>query len=416
MGRSKTHYDVGLAWAEVGETERALAAFRRDLEGATTSEARVEDLLEMALLLGKAGEHEAALRELDACDEELDGARLWWVEETRAEVLVAVDRRREAIAVLETRPPADGWFRDAKTQIRLGELWLEEREAERARAAYEAALAHYEGHETKISDRYDTRVGLVRVLWLERGPEEALTALDRLLEPDDAHRYWYNEEAAWRLRAEILLELGKPWSAAASVRRAFEVEHRYRKPSEVEVAGHRSKLASLHLDANRPDLAYSGFEAAYRAFTRELGPYSSQTLVAAHNLGVACLDLGDTEEAMIWLKLAVTGHEIAAGDRQDRGHSHLLLARAEKRAGLHDEAAGSFATALDLLVELDDEELGDIDRARMYRDAARAFLDVGMCDRALATIELTNETLVDLTGNQARLDQLRRCWDGNPAR
>lgn len=61
----------------------------------------------------------------------------------------------------------------------------------------------------------------------------------------------------------------------------------------------------------------------------------------------------------------------------------------------------------------------------MYRDAARAFLDVGMCDRAPATIELAkgfsarigeDKSIVDLTGNnQTRLEQLRRCWDESVA-
>jgi tetratricopeptide (TPR) repeat protein len=421
MTRITSHYQVALALVESGENERALAAFLTDLEGATTSVARIEDRTEVAKLLSEAGEHEAALRELDKCDQELDGTRWESVDDARAEVLAAAGRRREAIALLDY-PPSDWWDGAAK-QLRIGELWLEEGEPERARAAYEAALAHCEGHDVYKVD--DARLGLVRVLWAEGRPHEAVEALDHMLEGMDENVWWPDHNAAWRLRAEFYLALGKPWIAAASVRRAFEIEHRYREPSELARAIHRNELASLHLRADRADLAFSGFEAAYRIFARELGPLDRRTLIAAHSVGVACLDLGDPELATTWLRLAANGHEAASSEPYDRGLTQLDLGRAEQRSDQYAEAARSFLVALDLLGELDHPRLTDSFRARMYRDAARGFLDVGMCERAPETIELAkkfsarigNDTsYVDLTGTQSRLEQLRRCWDARDLR
>jgi tetratricopeptide (TPR) repeat protein len=418
MGRDTSHYNVALAWLKRGENERALAAFRRDLEGATTSEARRIDRINVAKLLSEAGEHEAALRELDACDEELDGSRSWDVDAIRVEVLVAAGRRREAITLLGDAP-SDWWFSVVAQQLRIADLWLEEGEPERARAAYEAAQAHCEVHDASC-EVYDVRLGLIRVLWAQGRLHEAVAALDYMLFGIGEDVGWPHLHAAWRLRAELELALGKPWSAAASVRRAFELEHLYAEPSELARAGHRSQLASLHLRADRADLAFSGFEAAYRIFVRELGPLDRRTLIAAHSVGVTCLDLGDPELATTWLRLAATGLESASSEPYERGRAQLDLGRAEQRSGQYAEAARSFLVALDLLGELDDPRLSDSFRARMYRDAARGLLDVGMCERAPETIELakkfaarigTDTSYVDLTGTQSRLEQLRRCWD-----
>jgi predicted negative regulator of RcsB-dependent stress response len=421
MGRDTSHYEVGLAWAKRGEPELALAAFRRDFEGATTSSARVADRVEIAKLLSAAGEHEAALRELDACDEELDGTRSGGVDEARVIALVAADRGREAIAVLEARPPTDRWWANAATHMQIGELWLEENEPQRARAAYEAALSHCEENgRGGAHEAYEARVGLARVLWAERRPQQALDALDRLLDELEEKPFWSHEAEAeaWRLRAELMLELDKPWSAAASVRRAFEVEHRYAEPTEINRAAHRAELASLHLRADRPDLAYAGFEAAYRIFARELGPLHERTLIAAHNLGVTCLNLDEPQQAVPWLSLAATGYALN-GDAYRCGRAELDLGRAEQRSGVYAEAARAFTVALELLGERDDPRLTDVSRARMYRDATRAFLDADKCDQALEAIERAKEfsarigedtSNVDLTGSQTRLEQLRRCW------
>jgi tetratricopeptide (TPR) repeat protein len=223
MGQDTSHYEIGRAWTKLGEPERAIAAFRRDLEGATTISARVTDLLEIAKLLSVAGKHEAALRELDAADEELDGARWRWVDDVRVEVLVAADRRREAIALLEARPSSALEFDNAVTQMRLAELWLEEGELLRARAAYETALAiceeHYRHHEAT-----DARVGLVKVLLAEHRLEQALIAIDSLLRDLEKKRIEIHHVDVWRLRAEIQDELGDPCGAAASIRRAYELE------------------------------------------------------------------------------------------------------------------------------------------------------------------------------------------------
>jgi tetratricopeptide (TPR) repeat protein len=416
MGRGTSHYEVGRAWVKRGEPELALAAFRRDFEGATTSSARVADRVEIAKLLSAAGEHEAALRELDACDEELDGTRWGQVEEARVNVLAAADRGHEAIAVLEARLPADRWWVNAATHNQIGELWLEENEPERARVAYEAALSHCVGNSVSVA--YEARVGLVRVLWAERRTQQALDALDHLLDGLEDAQFWSREAEAWRLRAVLMLELDNPWSAAASVRRAFELEHRYDEPSELDRAVHRAELASLHLRADRPDLAYAGFEPAYRIFVRELGPLHERTLSAAHHLGVTCLDLDDPEQAAPWLRLAATGYAMN-GDSYRCGRAELDLGRAEQRAGVYAEAARSFTVGLELLGERDDPRLTDASRARMYRDATRAFLDADKCDEALEALERAKEfsarigegtSDVDLTGGQRRLEQLRRCW------
>jgi tetratricopeptide (TPR) repeat protein len=422
MTRSTTHYWIARAWMHHGDKARALAAYRRDLEGATTSAARISDRVEIAKLLSEAGEHEAALRELDACDEDLEGGRSSDVDDARAEVLVALGRRREAIAVLGYRP--ETWWIGVATQLRIGELWLEEGEPERARVAYEAALAHCEGHHA-VNEVYDVRLGLIRVDWAQGHRLEALADLDQLLEGIGEDAWWINHHAAWRLHAEFQRELGKPWSAAASLRRAFELEHRQAEPSELARASHQMELAALHLLADRPDLAFSGFEAAYRTYARELGPLDRPTLIAAHSMGVTGLVLGDPELAMIWLRLAATGQEAASGEPYDHGRAWLDLGRAEQRLGLHAEAARSFLVALDLLGEIDHPRLTDSFRARMYRDAARAFLDMSMCDRAPETIDLakkfyarigTEMSFVELSGNDSRLEQLRRCWDGRDLR
>lgn len=418
MGRDTSHFGVGRAWAKRGEHELALAAFRRDLEGARTSLARVADRAEIAKLLSAAGEHEAALRELDACDEELGGTRSWRVDAARVDVLVAADRRREAIAALEARLPADGWWVNADMHSQIGELWLQENEPRRARAAYEAALSRCEGiGRGGAYEAYEARMGLVMVFRAERRPQQALDALDRLLDEIEEDQYWAPEAEAWRLRAELMLELDNPWSAAASIRRAFELEHAYAEPSELNRAAHRAQLASLHLRADRPDLAYAGFEAAYRFFARELGPLHERTLLAAHSLGVACLDLDDPQQAAPWLSLAADGFALT-GDPYRCGRAELALGRAQQRSGGYAEAARSFTVALELLGASDDPRQTDVSRAHMYRDATRAFLDVGECDSALEAIERAKEfsarigestSNVDLTASQSRLEQLRRC-------
>jgi tetratricopeptide (TPR) repeat protein len=420
MTRTTSHFQVGRAWAKVGEHERAIAAFRRDLAGATTQAARVATLVQIAELLSKAGEHEAALRELDAADEER-GERSRLLVDTRANVLVAAGRRREAIAVFEARPATDRWVANALAQIRIGELWLEEGEPARARAAFEAAVAYCEGQ--RVDDEiFDARFGLVRALWSEGRPQQALAELDRLLESADQQRVWLRDAEAWRLRADFELALDNPWGAAASVRRAFELEHPNVEPSELAKAGHRAELASLHLRAGRPELAVAGFEAAYRTFDRELGPLHRRTLTAAHNVGVASLQLGDAEQATRWLRLAASGKTAVAAEPYELGITLLQLGHAELRAGLQAEAAATFAAALDQLGELDDPRLSDSMRASTYRDAARAFLDAEMCERAVATVELAKDyrvrlgedpSYVDITGTQVRLEQLRRCWGPN---
>jgi tetratricopeptide (TPR) repeat protein len=412
----RSHYEVGRALARQGRTDLAIAALRRDIEGATEVAARRVARLEIAKLLSEIGDHDAALRELDLCDEERDGEPSWGVDHTRADVLTAAGRGREAIPVLEAWTTTDRPYLYRTTQLRIAALWLEAGELGRARAAYEAVL-QCEGR-CESAEILDARVGLARVLQSQQRPHEALAVVERVLEHTEDDVYWPDHDEAWRLRAQLQLELGNPMGAAASVRRAFDWQHRWTEPSAIAKAHHRSKLASLHLRAKRPDLAFAGFKAAYLTYLREFGLLDAHTLIAAHNVGVACLDLDEPYLAISWLDLAASNHEDASVDPYDRGLTQLSLGRAAQRLGRAAEAARSMSAALDLLGPLDDVRLTDGFRARMYRDAGRAFLDVGACERAPALIELAQRhyaqmgdvrSVEDLTDSERRLDQLNRC-------
>lgn len=412
----RSHYEVGRALAKQGRTDLAIVALRRDVEGATSLGARRVTRLEIAELLSEVGDHDAALRELDLCDEALDGEPNWAVDDTRADVLTAAGRGREAIPVLEGWSTTDRPYLYRTTQLRIAALWLDEGELDRAQVAYEAVL-QCEGR-CKSAEIFDARVGLARVLQSQQRPKQALAVVDRLLEDAEDDVYWPDYNEAWRLRAQLQLELDNPWSAAASVRRAFEWEHRWTKPSAVAKAYHRSELASLHLRAKRPDLAFAGFKTAYLTYLREFGLLDERTLIAAHNVGIACLDLDEPYLAISWLDLAASNHEDASVDPYERGLTQLSLGRAAQRLGRAAEAARSICAALDLLGPLDDARVTDGFRARMYRDAGRAFLDVGACERAPELIELAQRhyaelgevrSVEDLTDSERRLEQLNRC-------
>ena len=103
--RSTSYYEIGRAWAEQGEPDLAWAAFERDLEGATSPWARIQDRIGLAELASEAGDLEKALRQLDAGEEELEGAHLNRrpLDEARVDALVAAGHRRAAISVLEPR-------------------------------------------------------------------------------------------------------------------------------------------------------------------------------------------------------------------------------------------------------------------------------------------------------------------------
>lgn len=420
MQRSITHHQIADSWVRLGDSERALAALRRDLAGASTPEARVRDRVEIAEILSANGDHDAALRELDAALDDMGGVESRKVEDTRVDILVEAGRHWDAIALLEARPASERVSTEVTKQLRLGRLLLDVHETDRAEQAYTKALELCEwGH--GLYDAWYSQLGLARVLQQRGRTREAIEALDQMLAGEPYQGYLGHDHSdLWLLRADLWLELDEPWNAAASLRRAFEFEHRFREPTELERASLRDRLAALHGKAGRYDLALSGYEAAYRGYMLSVGELDSRTAVAAHNVGHAYMEMDDHEQARVWLEWSLELHDRAGSGDYDRGITLLNLGNVEMHTDRPVDAARSYTAAITLLESIDDPHATVVTpqvRARLYREAARAYLDIDACAEAITSVGRAQEwaatsepiELPALLGTHNRAAKLRRC-------